>query len=61
MQIVNGNYGKIEHHHKHLVTKEGLKAGSGYYLKDTDYPLIVKVTTEKMIEDVNTWRVMNDK
>lgn len=51
------NYDKLEHHHKHLVTKDGLAAGSGYYLKENDYPLIVRISTEKLIEDLNIWRI----
>jgi hypothetical protein len=50
------NYDKLQHAHKHLVTKEMLSAGSGYNLKESDYPLIVKVTTEKFIADLNLWR-----
>jgi len=52
-------YDEIEHHHKHLVTEDGLKAGSGYYLKENDYPLIVRVSTEKLMEDLNMWRSSN--
>lgn len=50
------NYDELEHQHKHLVTKEGLKAGSGYYLKEDDYPLRVKVATETLIRDLLIWR-----
>ena len=53
------HYDELEHQHKHLVTKEGLETGSGYYLKDSDYPLIVKVSTEQMISDINLWRTIN--
>lgn len=52
-------YETLEHNHKHLVTKDGLKAGSGYYLKENDYPLIVRVSTEQMISDINLWRTLN--
>ncbi len=47
------NYESLEHNHKHLVTKEMLVAGSGYNLKESDYPLIVKVSTEDFIKAVN--------
>ncbi len=33
------HYDKIDHYHKDLVTKEGLRAGTGF---DIQYPLIVK-------------------
>lgn len=50
------NYDKLEHQHKHLVTKEMLTAGSGYNLTTDDYPTIVKVTAEKFIQDLNIMR-----
>jgi hypothetical protein len=30
-----------------------LSAGTAYNLKEADYPLIVKVTTEAFIKDIN--------
>ncbi len=36
------NWDSITHMHKHLLTVEDLKAGTGYTLKMTDYPEIVK-------------------
>ncbi len=30
----------IEHHHKHLIDPEALRAGTGYYIKKEDYPAI---------------------
>ena len=46
------NYDKLEHNHKHLITKEMLSVGSGYNLKEKDYPLIVKVTAEDFIKNM---------
>jgi len=33
---------EIDHNHKGLIDIEALKAGSGFYLTEDDYPLIVK-------------------
>ena len=46
------NYDKLEHNHKYLITKEMLIVGSGYNLKEKDYPLIVKVTAEDFIKNM---------
>lgn len=32
----------VEHRHKHLIDKDSLKAGTGYYLKEADYPEMTK-------------------
>ena len=42
MQTLKHNYDKIEHQHKHLITKEHLDSGSLFNLSDDDYPGIVK-------------------
>jgi hypothetical protein len=34
-------YDTIEHPHKHIIDKEHLQAGTGYYLRDEDYPRMV--------------------
>lgn len=47
------NYDSLEHEHKHLITKEMLSAGTAYNLKEYDYPMVVKVTTEDFIKAVN--------
>lgn len=41
------NWDDIEHMHKHLITKEHLKAGSGY---DIIYPLMVKLSAREWFE-----------
>lgn len=38
----------IEHRHKHLITTEMLEAGSGYNLKDEQYPLMCKHSAWKI-------------
>lgn len=43
------NYDSLEHEHKSLITKDMLKAGSGFNLKESDYPLRVKVTADMFI------------
>lgn len=39
----------IEHRHKDLIDREALAAGTGYYIKESDYPLIVKSAAERML------------
>ena len=48
------NWDSIEHQHKHLFSKEDMKNGSLFMLKPDDYPLIVRVTTEKWIEEARS-------
>lgn len=52
------NYDKLEHQHKHLVTKGMLKAGTAHNLKEEDYPLIVRISSSELIEKLNLWRNM---
>lgn len=41
-KVLLDNYGNLIHPHKHLIDKESLRAGTGFNLKENDYPLIVK-------------------
>ena len=50
------NWDNIEHVNKNLVTKDNLKAGSLYNLKESDYPTRVKVTADILIRDLLLWR-----
>ena len=50
------NWDKVEHVNKNLVTKDNLKAGSLYNLKESDYPTRVKVTADILIRDLLLWR-----
>jgi NAD-dependent DNA ligase len=36
------NWDAIEHRHKHLIDREQLDAGTGYYLASADYPTIIR-------------------
>ena len=36
------HWGSIEHQHKHLINVDDLRAGTGFSLKEQDYPQIVK-------------------
>lgn len=36
----------IKHNHRHLVSRESLKAGTAYHLRRDDYPLIVMSAAE---------------
>ena len=53
------NYDKLEHTNKSLVTKEGLKAGTGYYLRREDYPLRVQVSTDQLVRNLLIWQSQN--
>lgn len=54
-KFVLDNYGSLEHPHKHLLTKDMLRAGTAHNLRLDDYPMIVRVTAEKMIEQVSEY------
>lgn len=41
-QMLKRCYNDIEHPHKHLVIKQDLDAGSGFTIKEVEYPTIVK-------------------
>ncbi len=45
------NYDTLEHVNKDLVTKDMLSAGSGYNLKESDYPLRVQVISDELIRE----------
>lgn len=47
------SFDDLEHQHKHLITKDMLGAGTGYNLGYTDYPLIVRVTSEYFIKNLH--------
>ena len=39
----------VEHRHKHLIDRQALAAGTGFYLKERDYPLITRSAAERML------------
>lgn len=41
-KVLLDKYETLDHPHLHLIDKESLKAGTGFTLKEADYPLIVK-------------------
>ena len=45
------NYDTLEHVNKNIVSREMLEAGSGYNLKEDDYPIRVKVIAEGLIRE----------
>ena len=47
-------YDLIQHQHKHLIDKEALKSTTGYYLKASEYPTIVKVAAQSLVDMVRT-------
>jgi len=44
---------ELTHPHKYLLDKEALSAGSGFHLKEEDYPLIVKTTAVMLLKERN--------
>lgn len=47
------NWDTLEHRHKHLLDKNGLEAGTAYYLKKDDYPWICRSAAEGLIEKLD--------
>jgi len=45
-------WNNFKHQHKHLVSKEDLKAGTLFALKDDDYPLMVKAAADLWLRSV---------
>lgn len=43
---------KYKHPHKHLIERDSLRAGTLFYLRHEDYPLIVKCSVVDLIEEV---------
>ena len=54
------SYEKLDHINKELVTKDMLEAGSGYSLKEADYPLRVKLISDEFIREYYKHRDGND-
>lgn len=46
---INDNWLFLFHPHKDLISKEDLESGTGYYLKEEDYPTIVKNSARRLI------------
>jgi hypothetical protein len=46
-------FDEIEHHHKHLISKDDLEAGTGFALARRDYPSIVIGAAQHLKEDLN--------
>lgn len=50
-QYIHFNFDEIEHPHKYLLDKESLKAGTGYHIKENQFPTIVKNTAKMLIKE----------
>ena len=46
-------FDEIEHHHKHLISKDDLAAGTGYTLTKKDYPQIVIGAAKQLREELD--------
>lgn len=55
------NYDSVQHRHKHLITKDMLKAGSCYNLTNDDYPNGLKMLTEAHIRSISMTRAKSAK
>ena len=53
---LHARWDTIEHPHKHLLDKEGLKAGTAYHLNELDYPQIIRLTGDMVIHYHNQGR-----
>lgn len=50
-KYIYDNWDDLEHHHKHLFTKEDMKNGSLFQIGMLDYPLIIKNSTEGILNE----------
>lgn len=48
---LNKHWDKIEHRHKHLIDRDQLSAGTGYYLKFDEFPTIIKTAAVQALRD----------
>ena len=48
------NWDSLDHTNKNLITKDMLAAGSGFNLKEDDYPLRVKISAEDFIKNLHS-------
>ena len=46
-------FDEIEHHHKHLISKDDLEAGTGFALSKEDYPQIVIGAAKQLREELD--------
>lgn len=53
------NWDKLEHQHKHMITKEDLMAASGFAIERSEYPLIIQVTAQTFMDGLEKWRNKN--
>jgi len=51
MERLLDNWDNFEHQHKYLLTKEDLKAGTGFKIKREDYPTMVIQAAEIWIKE----------
>lgn len=43
-------FDSIEHRHKSLIDKDALSATTGYYIREENYPEIVKIAARNLVE-----------
>lgn len=51
MKMLLKHFDEVEHVHKYLITKDDLKAGTMYGLKNDDYPKIVRGAWFSVLEE----------
>lgn len=55
-KYIQKNFENLKHPHLHLISKENLTAGSLYNLKASEYPEIVKNSSELLVRELLIWR-----
>lgn len=55
-KYIQKNFHSMNHPHLHLISKENLEAGSLYNLKASEYPEIVKNSSEMLVRELLIWR-----
>lgn len=50
-KMIGLHWNEIKHRHKHLVDVEAATAGTGFYLREDDLPLIVVSSTKVMVNN----------
>lgn len=48
-KIFLNNFNEIKHRHKALISEDDLKAGTLYYLRENDYPLLVRSAYNQVV------------
>ena len=53
------NIDNLEHTNHNLIDKDALRAGTAFHIKESDYPLRVKISAEELARDLEIWNNLN--